>query len=90
MFICGMVYGSTGLSHDTKTAKTVAGLLDRAALASGSTGPPNQPASIGFTSTIPTWGGSLGQYCGGTKPITLQKGIYANVLEGPLALLLAS
>ena len=75
------------LSHDTKTAKAVAGLLDRAARASGSTGPPDQPAFIGFTSTINQ---PLGQYCGDTKTITLQKGIYANVLEGPLALLLTS
>ena len=48
----------------------------------------NRPPSGSPPPPLP--GGSLGQYCGGTEPITLQKGLYANVLERPLALLLTS
>ena len=75
------------MTHDNNTAHAVHGLLDRAARASGCTGP---SASIAFTALSPTWGGSLGHHCSGTHPIVPQKGMYHSVLDVPLSLLLDS
>ena len=79
------------LTHErpTNTAHAVAGLLDRAARLSGCPTDTGGPASIGYTSSTPSWGASLGHYIGGTTPIGIQKGTYQSILECPLAMLFA-